>query len=160
MASRKVVYLAVNGTLMRGFGLHHNLLKHEARYLETTKTEPSYRIWSINDAHPGMIRVSKGGRPVTVEVYKIPSKGLARILIHEPAGLCIGKIKLANQAEVLGVLAESALLENQKEITEFGGWAEYVDSVGVSNLLGQRVQGGDWCPDAPEEELQIYQNHK
>ncbi len=41
--------------------------------------------------------------------------------MNEPEGLTIGKIKLADGSEVLGVLAESWLTEGQKEITALGG---------------------------------------
>ena len=40
--------------------------------------------------------------------------------MSEPAGLAIGKIKLADGSEVLGVLAENWLTEGQREITELG----------------------------------------
>lgn len=45
--------------------------------------------------------------------------------MSEPAGLAIGKIKLADGSEVLGVLAENWLTEGQREITELGGWRKY-----------------------------------
>lgn len=45
--------------------------------------------------------------------------------MNEPEGLTIGKIKLADGSEVLGVLAESWLTEGQKEITALGGWRKY-----------------------------------
>lgn len=43
--------------------------------------------------------------------------------MNEPEGLTIGKIKLADGSEVLGVLAESWLTEGQKEITALGAGA-------------------------------------
>ena len=52
----------------------------------------------------------------------MPAAGLAAILLQEPPGLSVGKIKLADGSEVLGVLAEPALCEGQKEITSYGGW--------------------------------------
>jgi hypothetical protein len=55
----------------------------------------------------------------------VPPAGLADILLKEPAGLSIGKVKLADGAEVLGVLGEPALCDGQKEITSFGSWRAY-----------------------------------
>lgn len=123
------VLLAVNGTLMRGLELNPNLLRADASFVRETTTEPAYRLWSIRDRHPGMIRVSTGGRAVAVEVWAVPPAGLAGILLAEPPGLSIGKVRLADGQEVLGVLAEPILCEGQREITEFGGWRAYRRSV-------------------------------
>ena len=72
-----------------------------------------------------MVRVKTGGVSVAVEIWSVPAAGLAVILLKEPAGLCIGKVKLADQTEVLGVLGEPILCEGQKEITNFRGWRAY-----------------------------------
>ena len=121
----ETVLLAVNGTLMRGLELNPNLLAVSAIFIRETTTEPTYRLWSINDRHPAMIRVKDGGVSVAVEVWAVPPAGLASILLKEPSGLSIGKVKLADGSEVLGVLGEPALCEGQKEITSFRGWRAY-----------------------------------
>jgi hypothetical protein len=120
------VSLAVNGTLMNGLELNPNLLAAGGKFLRVTSTEPAYRLWSINDRHPAMFRVSTGGVAVSVEVWSVPRAGLVSILVSEPPGLSIGKVKLADGTEVLGVLGEPILCEGQREITEFGGWRAYV----------------------------------
>lgn len=126
MSQPQPVLLAVNGTLMRGLELNPNLIAVGATFVRETTTEPSYRIWSINDRHPGMIRVRTGGVAVAVEVWAVPPAGLADVLLREPPGLSIGKVKLSDGEEVLGVLAEPILCEGQREITEHGGWRAYV----------------------------------
>ena len=120
------VLLAVNGTLMRGLELNPNLLAVNAAFIRETVTEPAYRLWSIHDRHPAMVRVATGGMAVTVEVWSVPAVGVAIILLQEPPGLSIGKIKLADGSEVLGVLGEPVLCEGKKEITAFGGWRNYL----------------------------------
>ena len=120
-----MVLLAVNGTLMRGLELNPNLLLVGAGFVRETATEPAYRLWSIGDRHPAMVRVRAGGVAVTVEVWAVPAAGLAGILLKEPPGLSIGKVKLADGSEVLGVLGEPILCEGHKEITAFGGWRAY-----------------------------------
>lgn len=117
--------LAVNGTLMRGLELNDNLLRVNAEFLYEATTTANYRIWSINDVHPAMIRVSEGGTAVALEVWSVPTAGLIQVLQQEPPGLCIGKVKLSNGEEVLGVLGEPILCEGQLEITEYGGWRAY-----------------------------------
>jgi hypothetical protein len=123
----EAIYLAVNGTLMRGLELNDNLLKVGATFVEETTTAPLYRLWSIQDRHPAMIRVAEGGKAIAVEIWAVPPAGICVILLQEPPGLCIGKVVLVNQEVVLGVLGEPFLCENQKEITEWAGWQAYTD---------------------------------
>ena len=116
--------LAVNGTLMRGLELNGNLLSVGAIFVREAKTEPAYRIWSINDRYPAMIRVREGGNAIAVEVWRVPVASLGTILLQEPPGLCIGKVRLIDGEVVLGVLGEPISCENQPEITQYGGWRE------------------------------------
>ena len=125
-----MVKLAVNGTLMRGLELHPNLVNAGATFVRETTTEPAYRLWSIADRHPAMIRVTSGGVAVAVEVWAVPPAGLAAILMQEPPGLCVGKVQLADGEEVLGVLGEPALCEGMREITAHGGWRAYLAARG------------------------------
>jgi len=121
--------LAVNGTLMRGLELNPNLLNAKATFEREAKTEPSYRIWSIDDKYPAMIKVSAGGVGVAVEVWKVPLAGLGIILSQEPPGLAIGKVILHDGEEVLGVIGEPLTVEGEKEITAYGGWRAYMETV-------------------------------
>jgi len=118
--------LAVNGTLMRGLELNPNMVAAGATFVREATTAPAYRLWSIGDRHPAMLRVSAGGRAVALEVWEVPPEGLAKILMQEPPGLCVGKVALADGEEVLGVLGEPFLVEGQREITAFGGWRAYL----------------------------------
>ena len=126
--------LAVNGTLMRGLELNDNLQQVGAVFGCEIATAPIYRLWSIFDRHPAMMRVSAGGRSIALEIWSVPLAGLVQILQQEPAGLCIGKIKLADNREVLGVLGEPFLCEGQPEITKFGGWRNYLKSKESSSI--------------------------
>ncbi|RMF64461.1 MAG: glutamyl-tRNA amidotransferase [Cyanobacteria bacterium J069] len=114
----QLIPLAVNGTLMRGLALNGNLLAVGANFLREAHTEPAYRLWSIGDRHPAMLRVQTGGRAIAVEIWAVPLDGLGKILLQEPPGLCIGRLKLDDGEEVLGVLGEPYLCEGEREITE------------------------------------------
>ena len=116
------VLLAVNGTLMRGLALNPTLLAAGASFVTETTTEPGYRLWSIGDRYPAMVRVSSGGAAIAVEVWSVPAAAVASILLNEPDGLTIGKAALADGSVVLAVLGEPAACEGHKEITAFGGW--------------------------------------
>ena len=122
------VQLAVNGTLMRGLELNPNLLNVGATFVCEAQTDPHYRLWSIGDRHPAMMRVAHDGTKVALEIWALPPAAIATILEQEPAGLCIGRIRLDDGSSVLGVLGEAYLCESGLEITEFGGWRAYMAS--------------------------------
>ena len=125
------ILLAVNGTLMRGLEHNGNLVAAGARFVREARTAPVYRLWSIGDRHPAMVHVATGGTTIALEVWSVPAAGLASILQQEPSGLCIGKVRLEDGDEVLGVLGEPILCEGQREITVYGGWRAYVASRGA-----------------------------
>ena len=118
-------YLAVNGTLMRGLELNPNMLAAGGVFVREDLTDAHYRLWSIGERHPGMIRVATGGTAVALEIWELPLVSFASLLLSEPAGLAIGKVTLQGGNQVLGVLAEPWLVENQKEITQHGSWRVY-----------------------------------
>jgi hypothetical protein len=124
----KNVLLAVNGTLMRGLELNANLVGAGATFVREDRTDACYRIWSIDDRHPAMLRMPGEGTHVAVEVWEVPVEGLAAILLAEPPGLAIGKVVLRDGSLVLGVLGEPFLCQGKREITEYGGWRAYVAS--------------------------------
>ena len=124
------VLLGVNGTLMRGLELNPNLLDAGASFVREARTAAEYRLWSIGDRHPAMMRVKEGGHEIALELWSVPASGLAAILTGEPAGLTIGKVVLAEGEEVLGVLGEAWLCAGRTEITAFGGWRAYTATLG------------------------------
>ena len=118
--------LAVNGTLMRGLELENNLKEVGAFFIKESKTEKAYRLYSINDKYPAMIRVDNGGNTVDVELYAISDEGVKQVLAKEPPGLTIKEITLIDGASVLGVVGEDDIIKGQKEITSYGGWRNYI----------------------------------
>ncbi len=124
------VTLAVNGTLMRGLALNGNLLAVGATFLAEASTAAVYRLWSIGDRYPAMLRVAEGGSAIAVELWRVPFAGLGQVLLQEPPGLAIGKVFLGNGEIVLGVIGEPLTVEGHREITAYGGWRAYQASLG------------------------------
>jgi hypothetical protein len=118
--------LAVNGTLMRGLERNSILVDVGGSFVREDETEGCYRIWSIGDRHPAMMRTPGIGTSVPVEVWEVPFAALGAILEDAPPGLAIGKVVLKDGSVVLGVLGEPFLCYGQPEITEFGGWRAYI----------------------------------
>ena len=112
------IRLAVNGTLMRDFRAERQsgsppvqLSLTRRPRARTTASGPSTidtRQWSAQ-VGTGRRSPSRGGR-----CRPLASR---RILLAEPSGLCVGKVRLADGEETLGVLGEPALCEGQREIT-------------------------------------------
>ena len=125
------VLLAVNGTLMRGLELNPNLVAAGATFVREDETDACYRVWSIDDRHPAMMRTPGEGTRVALEVWRVPAEGVADILLKEPPGLAIGKVVLRDGSIVLGVLGEPFLCEGKREITGYGGWRAYMASKGL-----------------------------
>jgi gamma-glutamylcyclotransferase (GGCT)/AIG2-like uncharacterized protein YtfP len=119
------VELFVNGTLMRGLKLHHNL--DGATFLGAFRTTPVYRLYSIGDVHPGMFEVDAGGVSVAGEMYRMSDDTWRRVEEGEPPHLYKGPVKLADGRTVDGILFPRAEAEGKhKDISEFGDWRAYI----------------------------------
>jgi AGZA family xanthine/uracil permease-like MFS transporter len=117
--------LFVNGTLMRGLALHHNL--EGAEFLGETRTATKYRIYSIGDRHPGMFEIEAGGVSVMGELYRLSAAILERVVEGEPPGLFVGSVDLADGRVVRGVLFDpSRLRPTDRDISAHGGWRAFV----------------------------------
>ena len=129
----KEVLMAVNGSLMRGLELNSNLLTVNAEFIKETTTIDQYRLWSINDKYPAMIRDLDQGNSISLELWRLSSDALIKVLEQEPPGLCVGKIELSDNSWVFGVLGEPYICSGQPEITEWGGWRRYLNNKFSSN---------------------------
>lgn len=122
--------LFVNGTLMRGLPLHKNM--GDAEFLGEYRTEPRFRLYSINDVHPGMYRLEDGeagGVPVVGELYYVNDDTWKQIEAGEPANLYRGKVTLENGREVFGILYPRKLAEGRhRDISKYGDWRRYMES--------------------------------
>ena len=125
MKSNDNLILAVNGTLMRGLELENNLKAVSAIFIKESKTEKAYRLFSIDDKYPAMVKDAKGSA-IDVELYEISEQGMQEVLSKEPEGLTIKEITLIDGNKVQGVVALPFIIENRKEITKYGGWRNYL----------------------------------
>ena len=119
--------LFVNGTLMRGLALHANL--DGAEFLGERRTAPVYRMYSIDDRHPGMFEVAEGGVSVLGELYRTPDDVWRRVEAGEPSNLYRGLVRLEDGTAVFGILYPRGLAEgHQRDISDFGDWRAYLAS--------------------------------
>ena len=110
---------------MRGEPSHDNLAG--ATFLSEVPTAPVYRLFSIEDRHPAMIRDDAAGVSIEAELYEVPDDVWPSIRDTEPSGLYRGPVLLDDGREVEGMLGEQALVQSDgaREITEWGGWRAY-----------------------------------
>jgi gamma-glutamylcyclotransferase (GGCT)/AIG2-like uncharacterized protein YtfP len=118
------IELFVNGTLMRGLALHANL--EGAVFLGEVRTAPCYRLYSIDEVHPGMFQVDAGGVSVAGELYSVPDAVLERVEAGEPPNLYRGRVQLEDGREVQGILYPRELAEGvQRDISDAADWRAY-----------------------------------
>ena len=118
--------LFVNGTLMRDLELHGNL--EGAEFLGEAQTAPTYRVYCIDDRHPGMFEVGAGGVSVKGELYLVDDELWARIEAGEPPHLYRGEATLSDGRRAQAVLYPRELAEGRhRDISEYGGWRAYLE---------------------------------
>ena len=127
MKPNNSLILAVNGTLMRGLELENNLKAVNAVFLKESQTEKAYRLYTIDDKYPAMVK-DKQGAAIDVELYEISEEGMQEVLSKEPEGLTIKEITLIDGSQVQGVVGLPFIIRNRKEITLYGGWRNYLAS--------------------------------
>jgi adenine/guanine/hypoxanthine permease len=123
-----VAPVVFNGTVMRGQPQHDNL--DGATFLEDVHTARAYRLYSIGDRYPAMLRDDEAGASIAAELYEVPDAVWPRIRDSEPPGLYRGPVELADGRRVEGMLGDAAFVERSEaiEITTHGGWRAYLAS--------------------------------
>jgi allophanate hydrolase len=121
--------VAVVGAHMRGLALNSQLTELGARYVETTRTAPRYRLFALPNTtpeRPGMLHVGEGGAPIELEVWRMSWSALGRLMARVPAPLAIGSVELASGARVKGFLCEAHATRDARDISAFGGYRAYL----------------------------------
>src|SRR5579859_137181 len=113
-----------NGGLMRGQSAHWKL--KGATYLEAVYTAPHYRLFSIGDRYPAMIRDDAQGISIAAELYYVSDELWPFIDNIEPPGLYRGPVELADGRMLEGMLGQEYFVSlNGVDISAYGGWADY-----------------------------------
>ncbi len=128
-----MIDLVVVGAHLSGMPLNSQLTDLQARFVRTTTTAPAYRLFSLagqTPAKPGLIRCSDDkGAMIAAEVWRLSAAAFGQFVAAIPSPLSIGTIKLSDGSHAKGFLVEAAGLENATDITNYGGWRAFVDSI-------------------------------
>lgn len=127
------VRLAVVGAHLTGMPLNTQLIERNARFVESTFTSASYRLFALPNTtppKPGLIRSAHhGGAEIIVELWDVPVHHFGSFVALIPAPLGIGTLTLKDGREVKGFICEGAAVEGAKDITHLGGWRAYIKSL-------------------------------
>lgn len=127
----ETIEVAVVGAHLRGMPLNHELLACGARFREETRTASHYRLYALQatvPAKPGMAR-AEGGAAIAVEVWDMPVANFGRFVAGVPTPLGIGTVQLQDGRNVKGFICEGHALLQATDITAFGGWRAYCQTV-------------------------------
>jgi len=123
------VKLLVCGAHLTGMPLNRQLLELDAVLLHTTTTAPCYRLYALAGGppfRPGLVRDIDNGACIDVEVWSMPGSNLGRFMQAIPAPLGLGKVRLFDNTEVTGFICEPDAITTATDITEYGGWVNYI----------------------------------
>lgn len=128
-----MIDLVVVGAHLSGMPLNGQLMDLKARFVRTATTAPAYRLFSLagqTPAKPGLIRCSDDeGAMIAVEVWRLSAAAFGQFVAAIPPPLAIGTIKLSDGSHAKGFLVEAAGLKNAADISDYGGWRAFIDSV-------------------------------
>ncbi|MFG6075969.1 allophanate hydrolase [Erwinia sp. OPT-41] len=127
-ASPHHVRVAVVGAHLTGMPLNHQLTRRNAVLVEETRTADAYRLYALANTQPPKPGLAKatGGKAITVELWDIPLARFGEFVAEIPAPLGIGTLTLEDGRQVKGFICEPAALADARDITEFGGWRNWL----------------------------------
>jgi allophanate hydrolase len=124
------VNVAVVGAHLSGQPLNWQLTDRGARLVSTTRTAACYRLFELpgqKPAKPGLVRVEDyPGSGIEVEVWAVPEQHFGGFVAAIPPPLGIGSVELANGEFVKCFICEPWVLPGAKDITEYGGWRNFL----------------------------------
>jgi allophanate hydrolase len=126
------ISVAVLGAHLIGQPLNWQLTRRGARLLKTSKTAPGYRFYALPGAiaKPGLIRDETFTGPgIEVEIWAVPEDQFGSFVAAVPSPLGIGNATLENGETVKSFICEAYAIADAREITHFGGWRKYLESL-------------------------------
>ncbi|EJC83784.1 allophanate hydrolase [Rhizobium leguminosarum bv. trifolii WSM2297] len=124
--------IVVVGAHLTDMPLNHELTRAGGYRLKTARTDGSYRLFALHGTvppKPGLVRdPGFTGNGVEIEVWALPPTAFASFVQNIPAPLGVGKITLNDGSCLTGFLCEGHAVAGGREITEFGGWRNYISA--------------------------------
>lgn len=128
------IALVVAGAHMSGLALNKELTRLGGRYLYSSRTKDSYRLYKLAGGppyRPGLV-CADTGEAIQIEVWALPIKAFGEFMQGIPSPLGIGTVMLENGEQVKGFICEQRGLKDAVDITSFEGWRAYLESLPAS----------------------------
>lgn len=128
------ISVAVVGAHLTGQPLNHQLLERGAFMLKRCRTAASYLLYALPDTvppKPGLMKLRGGkGQSIAVEVWSMPLNQFGSFVSLIPPPLGIGTVELDDGEQVKGFICEQYGLHDARDVSDFGGWVAYLESLG------------------------------
>jgi allophanate hydrolase len=129
--------LAVVGAHLSGQPLNHQLMSRGAVLVRSGRTAPQYRLFALSGTvppKPGLLYDGEySGQGIEIEVWSMGAAEFGSFVNEVPAPLAIGTLLLDDGTSVNGFVCEPHAIAGATEITKYGGWRAYRDSVRSEN---------------------------
>lgn len=130
----ETIPIAVCGAHMEGLPLHGQLATRKARLRQRGFTSSCYRLYAMPGhgtlpPRPALVRDDRSGVSIALEVWELEAGAFGDFVASIPAPLGIGKVLLEDGSEVPGFIAEPRAIHGAVEITKFGGWRAWLDTL-------------------------------
>jgi allophanate hydrolase len=124
------IAIAVVGAHLSGMPLNGELRALNARLLKTTNTAPDYKLYALRGTvppKPGLKRVERGsGARIALEIWALTAEAFGTFVANVPPPMAIGTLRLDDGSEMKGFVAEPAAFDGARDISEFGGWRNFI----------------------------------
>ena len=117
---------------MDGLSLNHQLIGLGAVFVKRTQSSANYKLYNLDHLdpiRPGMVRCEAGGYKIEIEVWRMPLENLGKFMTRIAYPLGIGSVELEDGSWVKGFACESSAVSSDSEISEFGGWRNFLKSI-------------------------------
>lgn len=125
--------LFVVGAHLTGMPLNHELRDLGAAFLRRARTAPDYRLFVLPNTtppKPGLVRTpGQSAAGIEGELWSLSPNAFGRFVSRIPAPLGIGKVELEDGTAVNGFLCEAYAAKNATDITAYGGWRHYWETL-------------------------------
>ena len=127
------INVAVVGAHLTGQPLNRQLTEGGARLVQSCRTSPEYRFYALANTtppKPGLVREPGFEGPgIALEIWAVPEHQFGSFVAGVPPPLGIGSVQLDTGDWVKGFICEPAGIAGATDITESGGWKNYLAGV-------------------------------
>lgn len=131
LVPQETVQLIVCGAHLAGLPLNWQLTERGGRFVEKTQSAKGYKLYALAGGpplRPGMVVDKNAGQHIEIEIWQLPMTEFGSFVAAIPAPLGIGKVQTADGRWLPGFICEASGLEGAEDITNFGGWRNWLAS--------------------------------